>query len=178
MMVRRRTSKQKQLEEWLEATYIIRRKVSKRDLGIICQSKYYPNSKKKDRNYNNGVEHTIQDLQQLSFMLIQLKPYYRSKILHSDQFKNVMEQVMDFGVSKFHHLTKEEKEKSLSFSVQMLSYCLKVIANNMPVEFVKPLVNHISPLNDLIKAIYANMKKNNKALPPFRDIALPIVENE
>ena len=111
-------------------------------------------------------------------MLTNLKPLYRNKILHSDQFKNVMEQVMDFGVSKFYSMTKEEKDQSLAFTVQMLSYCLKVMAENMPVEFQKPLVNQIRPLNDLIKAIYAHMKKNNeKSLPPFREIAFPIVDD-
>jgi len=177
MMVRRRSAKQKELEEHLEATYIVRKKVSKRDLGIICEPKYYPNSKKKDRNYNNGVDHSLHDLKQLSFMLIQLKPLYRNKILHSNELKNLMQNIMDIGVGKFHYYTKEEKEKSLAFSVQMLNYCLRVIAENMPSEFIKPLVTNMNPLNDLLEAIYSHMKKNNKSLPPFNKMPLPITSD-
>jgi len=171
-------TKQSEIEERMEATYIVRKKVSKRDLGIIIIPKYYPKNKKKDRNYNNGVDHSIHDLNQLSFMLTHLKPHYRNKILHSDQFKNVMEQVMDIGVGKFHQYTKEEKDQSLAFTVQMLSFCFKVISLNMAEEFQKPLLNHIRPLNDLIKAIYAHMAKNNETLPPFRGLGYPIDDIE
>jgi len=172
-------TKQSETEECMWATYIVRKKVSKRDLGVIINPKIYPKNKKKDRNYNNGVEHTIEDLKQLHFMLVHLKPLYRNKILHSDQFKNVMAQVMDIGVGKFNEYTKEEKDQSLAFTVQMLAFCLKVIALNMPKEFEKPLVNQMKPLNDLIKAIYSHMKKNNeKTLPPFQDVGYPITDIE
>ena len=167
-------TKQSEIEERMWATYIVRKHVSKRDLGIIITPKYYPKNKKKDRNYNNGVDHSIEDLKQLSFMMIHLKPLYRNKILASDQFQNFMQLVMDIGVGKFQQYTKEEKDQSLAFTVQMLAFCFKVISLNMPEEFQKPLVNHIKPLNDLIKAIYSHMKKNNDAIPPFRDLGYPI----
>ena len=170
-------TKQSEIEEHMYATYIVRKKVSKRDLGIINTPKYYPKNKKKDRHYNNGVDHSLHDLKQLSFMLINLKPLYRNKILQSDQFKNVMENVMDIGVSKWHQYTKEEKDHSLAFTVQMLAFCFKVISLNMSEEFQKPLLNHIRPLNDLIKAIYSHMAKNNETLPPFRELGYPIDEN-
>ncbi len=170
-------TKQSEIEELMWATYIVRKHVSKRDLGIIITPKYYPKNKKKDRNYNNGVDHSIEDLKQLNFMLTHLKPHYRNKIIHSDSFQNVMQQVMDIGVGKFHQYTKEEKDQSLAFTVQMLAYCFKVISLNMSEEFQKPLLNHIRPLKDLIKAIYAHMAKNNATLPPFRDLGYPIDEN-
>jgi len=155
----------------------VRKHVSKRDLGNIITPQYYPKNKKRDRNYNNGVIHSIEDLKQLSFMLTHLKPLYRNKILESDQFKNVMDQVMDIGVSKFHGMTKQEEDHSLAFTVQMLANCFKVISLNMPKEFQKPLLNHIRPLNDLLKAIYSHMAKNNETLPPFRDLGYPIDED-
>ena len=175
-MARRRTTQQKDHEEYLESTYIIRKKVSKHDLGIINQPKYYPKSTKKDRNYNNGVDHAIEDLKLIHFMLVNLKPMYRSKIIHSDHFKSVMEQVMEIGVSKFHKMTKQEKDESLAFSVQMLNYCLRVIAENMPIEFRKPLVTNMSPVNDLLEAIYKHMKKTNKSLPFFKKMPLAFTE--
>ena len=167
-------TKQSEIEERMWATYIVRKHVSKRDLGIIITPKYYPKNKKKDRNYNNGVDHSIEDLKQLSFMMIHLKPLYRNKILASDQFQSFMQLVMDIGVGKFQQYTKEEKDQSLAFTVQMLAYCFKVISLNMPEEFQKPLLNHIKPLNDLIKAIYSHMAKNNETLPPFRELGYPI----
>ena len=175
-MVRRHRTKAQDNEEWLDATYLTRRYVSVRDLGVIQIPKNYPKNKKKDRNYNNGVDHSLNDLKQLHFMFVNLKPLYRSKILHSDEFQSMMEQVFDIGASKFHRMTIEEKEKSLGFAVQMLSYCLKVIAVNMPKEFQTPLLHHLRPLNDLIEAIYLHIKKNNKTLPPFSKVALPIDE--
>ena len=169
-------TKQSEIEEHMWATYVVRKRVSKRDLGIINIPKYYPKNNKKDRHYNRGVDHSIEDLKQLSFMLTHLKPLYRNKILQSDQFQNVMQQVMDIGVGKFHQYTKEEKDQSLAFTVQMLSYCFKVISLNMPDEFQKPLLNHIRPLNDLIKAIYSHTAKNNETLPQFRELGYPIDE--
>lgn len=168
-------TKQNNLEERLEATYLVRRNVTKRDLGIINQPSLYPDFKKPDRNNNYAVEHAKADLRLLDFFLVNMKPRYRSKILQSDEFQNVIKQVMGIGVSNFNDFTKEEKDQSLAFAVQMFSYCLEVMSKNMPTEFLQPLLNQITPLNDLVESIYAYMKKSNeKSLPPFRNVEFPI----
>ena len=166
-------TKQKDLEERLEATYLVRKSVSKRDLGIINQSKLYANFKKPDRNYNNGVSHAKNDLNLLHFFLVNLKPRYRLKILQSDEFQNVIRQSMDIGVSNFKNFTQEEKDQALAYTVQIMGYCLEVMAKNMPKEFHKPLNRQIEPLSDLLKSIYSYMAKTNDKLPAFRNIQLP-----
>jgi hypothetical protein len=166
-------TKQEDIEELMNSTYLVRNKVSKRDLGIITNPKLYPKNKKKDRNYNKGVETSIGDLKQLSFMLQNLKPHFRNKILQDDSFKNVMIDVMGIGLGK-NEMTQQEKDQSISITVQLLSFCLKVLSKNMPNEFEKPLLHHINPLNDLIKAIYAHSAKNNVTIPAFMDLDYPI----
>jgi len=168
-------TKQSELEEYLEATYLVRKSVAKRDLGIINQSSFYRNFKKKDRNYNNGVDHAKNDLKLLQFFLVNMKPLYRNKILQSDEFQNVLKQTMDIGVGNFNDFTKEEKDRSLAFTVQLFTYCLEVMSKNMPKEFINPLLHYIEPLNDLVQSIYTFMQKSNeKTIPPFREISFPI----
>lgn len=169
-------TKQKDLEEYLEATYLVHRTVAKRDLGIINQPSLYRNFKKPDRNNNYAVDHAKSELRLLDFFLVNMKPIYRNKILSSDEFHNVIQQSMDIGVSNFKKFTQEEKDQSLANTVQIMSYCLEVMAKNMPKEFVKPLKNQIEPLSDLLQSIYSYMAKNNDKLPPFRDISLPITK--
>ena len=41
-------------------------------------------------------------------------------------------------------------------------------------EFEEPLLEHIRPLNNLIKAIYAHSAKNNLKTPAFSDLIYPI----
>ena len=165
-------TKQQDIEELMESTYLIRRKVSKRDLGVIKKPKLYPKNNKKDRNYNKGVEVSIDDLKQLSFMLQNLKPLYRNKILLDDSFKNVMQDIM--GINENDNLTKQEIDQSIAITVQLLAFCLKSLSKNMPNEFEAPLLEHIRPLNNLIKAIYAHSAKNNLKTPAFSDLIYPI----
>jgi len=156
--------------EYLEAKYLVRKNVSRHDLSVINIPKIYPKNRKKDRHYNNGVEHAIADLRLLSFLLLNLKPHYRLKILKSDEFKNVLEQIFDMGSTKFHSSTKEEKDLELSIALQMLEYSLGVIVKNMPKAFRKPLVNSASPFSDLLYAISEfGRQKNIKDIPKFRE---------
>lgn len=167
-------TKQKDLEEWLDSTYLVRRNVSKRDLGLINQPSLYRNFKKPDRNYNYAVEHARADLKLLNFFLSNMKPKYRTKILQSDEFQNVIQSVMDISMTKFSKYTQEEKDNSLAFTVQMFAYCLETMTKNMPTEFLKPLLYHIEPLNDLMESIYQTMKKSgSKDIPPFRQVQFP-----
>ena len=104
-----------------------------------------------------------------------MKPHYRMKIIQSDEFQNVISQILGKGVGQFHVFTKEEKEQNLTFALQLLSYCLSVIARDMPKEFTRPIVKTAEPLNDLLKSIYEFSRNNNlKNIPKFRDIAFPI----
>jgi len=176
-MRKRHSDRQKDLMEHLESTFLVRKNVSKLDLAIINNSSLFPKNKKKDRHYNNGVDHTKIDLKLLNFMLNHLKPHYRMKLLSSKEFQNVMTNLLDIDEMKFHKLTREEKERSLAIAVQMLSYCLNVISKTMPKELVPLIVQQIKPLNLTLKGIYKFSKNNNlKDLPPFNEITLPIVE--
>ncbi|AFS82628.1 hypothetical protein NSED_04110 [Candidatus Nitrosopumilus sediminis] len=173
-MVNRHKQKGKDLMERLESTYLIRKRVSKLDLGIINDSSYFPENSKPDRHYNNGVVHARQDLKLLEFFMVQMKPRYRMKILHSDEFKNFIESVLDIGVTKFNKQTKEENESSRAFALQLMNYSLQVMSKTMPPEFAKLLNNAIEPLDDLLSAIYEYSKNNNvKDLPRFRELRLP-----
>ena len=66
-MAKRPSPKQKQLMDYFESRYLIRRNVSKLDMAIINNSKLFPKNKKKDRHYNNGVDHAKNDLKLLTF---------------------------------------------------------------------------------------------------------------
>ena len=173
-MVNRRKDEGKILLEHLESTYLVRRNVTKLDLGIINKSEYFPENSKPDRHYNNGVNHAKQDLKLLHFFMVHMKPRYRMKILQSTEFNNFIEQVLDIGVTKFNAQTKEEKEYTLAFALQLMSYSLEVMSRTMPVEFTGLLNHAIKPLDDLLRAIYYYSKNNNvKDLPKFRELRLP-----
>lgn len=169
-MVKRHSIKQKESMEYVEAKYLIRKKVSKYDLSVIQSPKYYPNNRKKDRHYNNGVEHAKADLRLLHFFLVHLKPHYRLKIFESEEFQSVIDQVLNIGVHKFHSTINEEKDRELTIALQMLENSLGVIIKNMPKEFRKPLVNAASPLSDLLYSISEfGRQKNIKTIPQFRE---------
>lgn len=173
-MVNRRKDEGKKLLEYLESTYLLRRNVTKLDLGIINKSEYFPENSKPDRHYNNGVVHARNDLNLLHFFMVQMKPRYRMKILQSIEFNNFIEQVLDIGVTKFNKQTKEEKEYTRAFALQLMNYSLQVMSRTMPLEFTKLLNDAIEPLDDLLSAIYEYSKNNNvKDLPKFREIRLP-----
>ena len=173
-MVNRRKQEGKRLLEYLESTYLLRRNVTKLDLGIINKSEYFPENSKPDRHYNNGVNHAKHDLNLLHFFMVHMKPRYRMKILQSTEFNNFIEQILDIGVTKFNVQTKEEKEYTRAFALQLMSYSLEVMSKTMPLEFTKLLNVAIEPLDDLLSAIYDYSKNNNvKDLPKFRELRLP-----
>jgi len=173
-LVNRRKNKRKILLEHLESTYLVRKNVSKLDLGIINKSEYFPENSKPDRHYNNGVNHAKQDLNLLHFFMVHMKPRYRMKILQSTEFNNFIAQVLDIGVTKFNSQTKEEQEYTNAFALQLTNYCLQVMSKTMPTEFATLLNVAIEQLNDLVSAIYEYSKNNNvKDLPPFREFTLP-----
>jgi hypothetical protein len=104
-----------------------------------------------------------------------MKPLYKNKILQSDEFQIVIKKIMD--TSRYDSMTKEDRDQSLAFAIQMMSFCLEVMSRTMPVEFETPLVTCTRPLNDLLESIYTFMKNNNlKTLPAFRGISYPIAE--
>lgn len=168
--------KQNDLMEYLEATYLMRKNVSKQDLAIINKSELFPHSKL-DRSYNNGVTHVKNDLKLLQFFLIQLKPKYRFQIIQSDEFQNVLLSVLDVSESRFHNLSKEEKEYALTFANQLLTYSLNVIVRTSPKSFIKLLKESTIPLNNLLEAIYNYSRENNiKDIPQFRKLMFPITD--
>ena len=160
---------QKETIEHLEATYLVRRNVGKRDLAYVNNPEIFPNESKPDRRNKNCVDHAIKDLELLHFFMVQMKPKYRNKILTSDQFNAVIQDVLGVGVSQFHDLTQQEKEQQLAIAIQLFNYTIKALLNNLPKEFAKPLMNQVEPLNDLMESIYSYMKKSNdKDIPDFR----------
>lgn len=168
--------KQNDLIECLEATYITRTSVSKQDLAIINKSELFPHSKV-DRSYNNGVTHAKNDLKLLQFFLTHLKPKYRFQIIQSDEFQNVIQSVLDVSESRFHNLSKEEKEYALTFSIQLSTYLLIAIVKTLPKPFVKPIKESAMPLNNLLEAIYNFSRENNiKNIPQFRKLMFPITD--
>jgi len=169
-MVKRQSTKQKESMEYLETKYLFRKNVSRHDLSVIQSPMYFPKNRKKDRHYNNGVEHAKADLRLLHFFLLHLKPHYRLKILESEEFQSVLDQVIDIGVTKFHSTIKEEKDRELAIALQMLENSLGVIIKNMPKAFRKPLVNAASPLSDLLYSISEFGRQNNiKTIPQFKE---------
>jgi len=127
----------------------------------------------------NGVKHAKEDLKLFNFFLINLRPKYRSQIVDSVEFQNVIQQVLDIGVGNFYDMTKEEKENANALAIRLMSYSLKVIMKTMPVEFLRPLKNTAMPLNTLLKSIYNYSKNNNlKELPQFPEMDFPITESD
>ena len=181
MIKRHRITKDKRqndLIEYLEATYLTRKKVSKQDLAIINKSELFPHSKV-DRSYNNGVIHAKNDLKLLQFFLMQLKPKYRFQIIQSDEFQTVIQSVLDVSESRFHNLSKEEKDYARAFANQLLTYSLNVIVKTLPKPFVKLLKDSAMPLNNLLEAIYDFARENNiKDIPQFRKLAFPITSRD
>ena len=128
-------------------------KIHSKDLAVITQPTFFPDNKKKDRHYNRAVERVLADLKLFAFLLIQMKPLYRLKILKSTQWSNVLDQVLGVGVGAFQGQTKEEKIIALNITMQMLETSLAVINKEMPKEFRKSLVKASEPLNDLLLGI-------------------------
>ena len=163
--------KQKLAQEYLEATYLVRKNVGVRDLAYVHKPSIYPKESQPSRRNNNCVDHALKDLELLHFFLLHMKPRYRSKILTSDQFNTIIQDTLDIGISKFNDLTQQEKEQYLALAIQMFNYSLKTLLTNLPSEFAKPLVNQARPLNDLMESIYSYMKKSNdKEIPDFRKV--------
>ena len=176
-MDKRRTSKQKQLIEHLKSKYLVRKDASPYDLANTVKPEIFRNNKKKDRNYNNVVDHAKKDLTFVNFAMNHLQPHFRMKILASNEFQNLITNLLDIDEMKFKKLSNEEKERSLDLAQQMLVYCLNVIAKTMPNEFKPLLVERIKPLNVLLKSIYNYSKNNNlKDIPRFNEIILPMVD--
>ena len=168
-MVKRQSPKQKDSMEYLEAKYLVRKKVSKYDLSVINIPKLYPKNRKKDRHYNNGVEHAKADLRLLNFFLRKLKPRYRLKILSSQEFQNTIALIFNLRELGFSKLTKEEKDYALAMASQMLEFSLAVISKTMPVQFQNPLAKASIPFIDLLKAISDFARENKiKGIPAFQ----------
>ena len=177
-MVKRPQTKKDRAKELLKSTYLTRMSVTPLDLGIIEQPKLFSNSKQ-ERSYKRGVKHAKEDLKLLNFFLINLRPKYRTQIINSTEFQNVIQQVLDIGVGNFYDMTKEEKENANAFAMQLMTYALKIIVNTTPIEFLKLIKDSAIPLNNLLESIYNFSKNNNlKELPPFRKMSFPITERD
>ena len=177
-MVKRLQTKQDEVKEWLEATYLMPIKVTPLNLGIIQNPTIFSKSVH-HKAYKKGVARAKDDLKLLNFFLVNLRPKYRSEITNSQEFHNVMQQVFDIGVGNFYAMSKQEKESANAFAVQVLSYALNVMVRTMPPEFLKPIKDNTIPLNNLLKAIYNFSRNNNlKELPVFRELDFPITERD
>ena len=168
-MQKRRTTKQKDEIEYLDAKFLVRSKVSGFDLANLNKSSIFPKNTKKDRSYNNAVEHAKADLRLLNFFLRNLKPRYRLKILTSQEFQNIIVQIFDLRELGFSRLTKDEKDYALAMASQMLEFSLAVISKTMPVQFQNPLSKASVPFIDLLKAISDFARENKiKEIPAFQ----------
>lgn len=170
-MAKRRTDDQKKTLERLEATYITRNRVGKRDLAVTEKPDLF-HAKKPDRHFNNCVDHANKDLKLLYFMFNHLKPHYRLKILQGRELQNFLTHVLDL-TSKFNEYNKQELELVNAFALQTLSYSANTLGRTMPPEFRKLFNDLVRPLNDLLEAIYENTRKNNKKMEQFHKIGLP-----
>ena len=169
-MVKRTQTKQDKVKERLESLYLMPIKVTSLNLGIIENPEIFSNSAH-DKAFNKGVRRAREDLKLLNFLLVNLRPKYRSQITNSPQFHNVIQQVLDIGVSNFHKMSPKEKEMANAFAIQLLSYSLKTMIHTMPPEFLKPIKDNVVPLNNLLKAIYNFSKNNNmKELNSFGEL--------
>ncbi len=144
--------------EHLKSTYLVRKYVSPLDLAIIQKPSNFPKNKKKDRHYNNGVNHAKQDLKQLTFFFNHLKPMYRLRILNSNEFNSFIGKIL-YAQGSFHLQTREEQTRSLKIALQMLEYARVVIKENMPEEFQTVLEESSKPFRNMIKAISTYQKR-------------------
>ena len=147
--------------ERLESTYLIRKYVSKLDLAIIQNPDFFPENLKKDRAYNNGVEHAKQDLKMLTYFLRYLQPRYRMKILLSQEFNNVLQDILAVSRTTWHKYTIEERNKALLLAFQLIEFSRHVIQDQMPKEFHEVLVESSKPFVQLVKAISDYGRKDN-----------------
>jgi len=154
----KKTTKKTAQMERLKSTYLVRKFVSDLDLAIIEKPSNFPKNKKKDRSYNNGVDHAKTDLKELYFFFNHLKSMYRMRILNSDEFNNFLEKILNPRAS-FHLQTKEERDRSLSIALQMYEFARVVIKKNMPNEFQTVLEESSRPFWQMIKAIDAYQKR-------------------
>ena len=177
-MIKRQRAKVTTQEEHLGSSFLVRNYVSRHDLGIIQKPANYDENVKKDRHYNNGVEHAKQDLKMLGFFLRYLKPHYRLKILNSQEFNNIMQDVLAVSVTGWHDYTIEERNKALHYAIQMNEFARHVIKSQMPEEFHKILVESAKPYVKLVSAISEYGRKNNrKDIPQIESMDF-IVESE
>jgi len=94
-MVKRHRTKQTAQMEHLKSTYLMRKNVSALDLAVIQKPSNFPKITKKDRSYNNGVDHAKADFKELYFFFNHLKPMYRLRILNSDEFNSFLEKILN-----------------------------------------------------------------------------------
>ena len=144
--------------EHLKSTYLERKYVSELDLAIIQKPSNFPQNKKKDRSYKNGVNQAKADFKELYFFFNHLKPMYRLRILNSNEFNNFLEKILNPHGS-FHLETKEENARSLKIALQMHEFARIVIKENMPEEFQVVLEEASRPFWQMIKAIDAYQKR-------------------
>ena len=175
LMKKRHVVKRTIEEQRIEASYLVRKYVSARDLEIIKNPDFYPENTKKDRAYNNGVDHAKKDLRTIDYILRYLQPHYRMKILLSNELKNVMEEILSVSRTTSHDYTKKERDKALLFAVQMMEFSRHVIRSQMPKEFQGILAESSKPFVQLVKAISEFGRRDNiKDIPrletfEFRD---------
>jgi len=161
-MVKRHVVKRNVEMERLKSTYLVRKNVSELDLEIIKNPDFFPENKKKDRAYNNGVEHAKKDLKMLGYFLRYLQPRYRMKILLSEEFNNVLKDILTSSQTTWHEYTIEERNKALLFALQMLEFSRHVIQSQMPKEFQVVLSESSKPFVHLLMAISDYGRKDNR----------------
>jgi len=160
MLVNRENNESNLQITWLDTI----QNLSPRDLGTINKPELYPGSKV-DWNFNRGVQRAKDDLMLLDFLLKNLRPYYRRQIISSNEFDNVIKEYLSIDASDT-KLTREERDKTLAISAQMLINSLTIIQNNMPAEFIEVLKQTGKPYFNMIEAITNYAKTNNdKSIP-------------
>jgi len=161
----RQVNKEKN-EIFLESKYLDSiQKLSSVDLGIIHNANnnvdYYPENKKKDRQYNRGVQRAKDDIRLLNFLVMNLKPRYRHQIFSSGEFVNLIQKYL--GIDYFNdNFTREEKDQVLALASQMLINSLAVIKSNMSPEFYGILTQIGKDYFGLIEAISKSSKSGNR----------------
>lgn len=170
----RQVNKEKN-EIFLESKYLDSiQKLSSVDLGIIHNANnkvdYYPENKKKDRQYNRGVQRAKDDIRLLNFLVMNLKPRYRHQIFSSGEFVNLIQKYL--GIDYFNdNFTREEKDQVLALASQMLINSLAVIKSNVSPEFYGILTQIGKDYFGLIEAISKSSKSGNRKKVP--DIQIP-----
>jgi len=171
----KRNKRQKDLMEYYEAKYLVPRYVSKLDLAVVTSSDDFPQKMKKDRCFNNAVSQAKSDLALLHFFMIHLKPRYRLKIMQSQEFQNMLTQILDISETKFYLMTKEEQEQLGAFTTQVFNYCITNLGRTIPPDFVKTFNHLAEPLNDLLEGMYEYSRKNKLTdVPKFQKSMLSI----